>query len=183
MGFAFIFNSAKKIKGIRFTTEGGIDSPINSAWHFFETLYQSGLYWKFLGVGQLIAGLLLVTQRYAKLGAVMFFPIIANIFVITISYDFRDTSTVTFLMLLANIFLLLWDWNTLKVLLNLEPNISKIKRLEDDRIWSMMGLTYCIIYFTSSFFPNRSAAYFIILSFAIISIGGLIFGIKKGRTY
>ena len=70
---------------------GGADEPIDSAWHMFETLYRSGLWWKFLGLGQIIAGLLLMTQRFSKLGALMFLPIIANVFVITVSYDFRGT--------------------------------------------------------------------------------------------
>ena len=72
IGGAFVFSSIIKIQGHRFTTDSGADYPINSAWHLFETLYQSGLYWSFLGWSQLIAGALLMTQRFAALGAVMF---------------------------------------------------------------------------------------------------------------
>ncbi|TCI95040.1 hypothetical protein [Tenacibaculum sp. M341] len=183
MGFAFVFNSIKKIKGNRFTTESGAENPIDSAWHFFETLYESGIYWKFLGLGQLIAGLLLITQRYAKLGAVMFFPIMANIFVITISYDFRYTYVVTALMLLANILLLLWDWNTLKVLINLKPTVSNIKRLEDHKVWSIIGLTYLSCYFIAALIANDNAAYILLLSFAAISIFGFVFGIRNRKAY
>ena len=52
---AFVFASLIKIKGNRFTGESGELKPIYSPWHFFETLYQSGLYWKFIGVSQLNA--------------------------------------------------------------------------------------------------------------------------------
>ena len=87
--------------------------------YFFEMMYQSGLYWQFLGWAQLLAGLLLLTQRYALLGALVYLSIIANIFVITISYDFAGTSVITGLMLLAGLLLLAWDWNRLRVVINL----------------------------------------------------------------
>ncbi len=68
IGGTFVFASIIKIKGNRFTAISGEDMPIYSAWHFFETLYQSGIYWQFIGITQLIAGFLLMTQRYSKLG-------------------------------------------------------------------------------------------------------------------
>ena len=85
IGGAFVYSSIVKIKGLRFTSFDGSNYPINSPFHFFETMYQSGVYWQFLGWVQLIAGLLLMTQRYSKLGALLFVAIISNIFVITIS--------------------------------------------------------------------------------------------------
>lgn len=45
IGGAFVFASLIKIKGNRFTSDSGAANPIDSAWHFFETLYESGLYW------------------------------------------------------------------------------------------------------------------------------------------
>ena len=140
IGGTFVFASLIKIKGMRFTSESGEDNPIDSAWHLFETLYASGLYWQFIGVCQLIAGLLLMTQRYAKLGAVVFFPIILNIFVITLSYYFAYTPVITGLLLLANIMLLLWDWDQLKVLLNFRSELTSARRIEDDWVWSLTGL-------------------------------------------
>ena len=40
IGFSFIFASLVKIQGLRFTSESGAENPINSDWHFFETLYE-----------------------------------------------------------------------------------------------------------------------------------------------
>ncbi|MCU0449706.1 MAG: hypothetical protein MUC97_07640 [Bernardetiaceae bacterium] len=140
IGGAFVFASVVKIQGGRFTSQSGADEPIHSAFHFFETLYQSGLYWQFLGLGQLVAGGLLMTQRYAKLGAVAFFPIIVNVFVITISYDFAGTPIITGLMLLATCALLLWDWPTLKVLFNLPAEVNPAPRLENAPVWQWVGL-------------------------------------------
>lgn len=63
IGGAFVYSSIVKIQGLRFTSVDGSGYPINSPFHFFETMYQTGMYWQFLGWGQLIAGLLLMTQR------------------------------------------------------------------------------------------------------------------------
>ena len=138
IGGAFVFASLIKIKGHRFTQipdDGG-----HSVGHFFEMMYQSGLYWQFLGWAQLLAGLLLLTQRFATLGAVLFVGIIANIFVITISYDFGGTPVVTGLMLLATLGLLLWDWNRLRVLLNLPVVEEKTSPLFESPLWAWVGM-------------------------------------------
>ncbi|HEX8268281.1 MAG TPA: DoxX family protein [Flavobacterium sp.] len=113
IGGAFVYASIVKIRGERFTTDNASSAPIDSAWHLFETLYQSGLYWNFLGWSQLIAGLLLLTQRYARLGALLFFPISVNIFFITLSYYFAGTPIISGLIVSANVFLLLWDYEKL----------------------------------------------------------------------
>ncbi|MEL6822498.1 MAG: hypothetical protein AAFP70_12100 [Calditrichota bacterium] len=140
IGGAFVFASIIKIKGERFTTVSGADSPIDSAWHFFETMYASGLYWQFIGLGQLIAAFFLMTQRYARLGALLFLPIIGNIFVITLSYDFRGTPIITGLMLLANVMLVIWEWDELKVIFNLEPKQIISSNFETHRVWEVTGL-------------------------------------------
>jgi hypothetical protein len=137
IGGAFVFASLIKIKGHRFTQipdDGG-----HSVGHFFEMMYQSGLYWQFLGWAQLLAGLLLLTQRFALLGAVLFLPIIANIFVITLSYDFAYTPVITGLMLLATGLLLLWDWNRLRVLLNLPVVEEHTSPLFESPLWAWVG--------------------------------------------
>ncbi|WP_412476252.1 hypothetical protein [Flavobacterium sp. TBRC 19031] len=149
IGSAYIFASIIKIKGKRFTTVSGENEPFNTAFHFFETLYQSGIYWKFIGVAQLLAGVLLVTQRYAKLGALICLPISLNIFMITISYNFGYTHVITGLYLIANIALIAWDWPQLKVILNYEPIPLNTKTLSDLKIFQVTGLIlalYTIIY-------------------------------------
>jgi hypothetical protein len=59
---------------------------------------------------------LLLIPSASTLGAVLFFPIILNIFLITFSLEFTGTPLVTGGMLLANLFLLCWDWHRLKPL-------------------------------------------------------------------
>lgn len=183
IGFAFIFASLVKIQGLRFTAESGAENPINSAFHFFETLYESGVYWRFLGLAQFVTGTLLVTQRLAKLGAILFLPIIANVFVITISYDFGGTSIITGLMLISTLFLLYWDWDSLKILFNNKPTYSTKKRLEQDSIWIYLGFAFLIITVLSKFFIDNKNIPFSFLVMFIIGIVGLIIGYKRRKLY
>jgi hypothetical protein len=108
---------------------------------FFKVMYESGLYWKFIGWIQIIAGGLLMTQRYAKIGAIIFFGIILNIFVITISYEFNGTPIVTGLMLLAIIYLLIWDIQSLKFLF-IQKGFLKYENLKvaGNNYWVILGI-------------------------------------------
>lgn len=140
IGGAFVFSSIIKIKGKRFTTYSQEDAPLGSAMHFFETLYQTGGFWQFIGWAQLLAGFLLMTQRYAKLGALVNFPILLNVFVITISMDFGGTPLITGLMLAANLMLLIWHWGELRSLINL-PYTSEAKDQEENKpLWAITGV-------------------------------------------
>ena len=140
IGGAFVFACIIKIKGKRFTTYSQEDAPLGSAMHFFEVLYQAGLYWQFIGWAQLLAGFLLMTQRYAKLGAVLNFPIILNIFIITLSMDFAGTPFITGMMLAAGLLLVGWHWGELRPLVNL-PYISSPSNQEENKpLWAITGL-------------------------------------------
>lgn len=81
---AFLPTGLTKVLGNRFSAISP-DTPIG---YFFEALYQSGFYYRFIGLAQVTAALLLLIPRTAALGAVVFFPIILNIFVITVSLHF-----------------------------------------------------------------------------------------------
>jgi hypothetical protein len=181
IGGTFVFASLIKIKGTRFTLESGAENPINSAWHFFETLYQSGLYWKFIGIAQLLAGFLLMTQRYAKLGAIANFPIILNIFIITLSYYFAFTPVITGGMLLANIMLLLWDWNELKVLFNLKPTYTNHPRLEYDKTWEITGLILFLFTFGYRAFVDKYQLFFWFGTCLLIGFIGFIIGLRRRK--
>ena len=115
LAVGFIPTGAVKLLGRRFTNM----SPASDIGNFFETLYRSGPYWRFLGLAQVVAGLLVLSRATATLGALAFFAIMLNVFCITISYDFRGTPVVTGLMLLATVYLLLWDYDRLRGLLGL----------------------------------------------------------------
>ena len=113
IGGAFVYAGWGKFWGGRFMPAGTLSVPPEGALPidlFFEVLYRSGIWWQFLGGGQVLAGALLLTQRFSALGAVMFLPVSLNIFIITISMDFHGTPLITGLLVLANLGLLLWDY-------------------------------------------------------------------------
>lgn len=188
IGGAMVFSSIVKIKGGRFTTEDGITAPINSAIHLFETLYQSGLYWKFLGWSQLFAGFLLMTQLYAALGAVVLLPIVINIFIITISYYFAFTPAITGLLLVANIFLLLWDYQKLLPLFHTmkTQNIKTAlpsREIESNKLWVYLGLTLFIT--TIIYVPlfERTPVNWLLICIVIGAVGLVLYGrINRSAT-
>ena len=104
---AFLPSGITKVLGRRFTTL----SPESSVGYFFDALYKTGVYWRFIGVAQLLAGVLLLIPRTQALGAVLYFPLILNIFLITVSMRFQGTPFITGAMLLANIYLLCWHYD------------------------------------------------------------------------
>jgi hypothetical protein len=141
IGAAFVFPSVPKILGQRFTSIS-TDDP---AGFFFEAMYRTGFYWNFLGWAQLVAALLLMTQRFAVLGAMCFFPIILNIWLITWSLAFKGTWLITFLMWLANLYLLVWDYRRFLPLLQPETKLSLMLSEFDDAfmrkpLWIWLGL-------------------------------------------
>ena len=140
IGGAFVFACMIKIKGKRFTTYSQEDAPLGSAMHFFEVFYQTGLYWQFIGWAQLLAGFLLMTQRFAKLGAAVNLPIILNVFVITISMEFGGTPVITGLMLAANLLLIWWHWGELRSLVNLPYQPASPDLEENKPLWAITGL-------------------------------------------
>lgn len=144
LGASFVFASILKIEGVRFAPESGKNASIDSLPHFFETMFQASAYWNFIGWGQMIAGFLMMSQLFSTLGAVVFFPIVLNIFVITISFESSSILLITSLMLLGNVFLLVWDWNKLKFIAfpypknYLDDNHEFTKR----KIWFYLGLVF-----------------------------------------
>ncbi len=182
IGGAFVFSAMPKIFGQRFVTSNCEDAPIDTFMHFFETLYRSGLYWNFLGWSQLIASLLLMTQLFSALGALAFFPIILNVFVITVAYEFGGTPIITGLMLLANIFLLMWDYKKLEPLF-----MFGNKRIEmhspthpyyNNLMWAWLGL---LLFFTTvvyvATFGRNPIGWFLVC--VVVGFGGLIFIRRK----
>ena len=139
LAFAFIPSGMKKVLGQRFTSIG-TDNPIG---YFFEALFRSGMYWNFLGWGQLIAAVLMMTQVFSTLGNLIFFFIISNIFFITVSMHFTGTWLIALLMLFASTCLLLWDANRLQYIILQKGFLEirqDIKLPEASRLWQISGI-------------------------------------------
>ena len=113
LAVAWVISGFVKIKGERFAAGLSSNHPLGQ---YFDALLNTGYYYTFIGVSQVIVALLLLIPRTALLGAISSFPIILNICVLTYSVRFEGTRVATF-MLLANLFLLCWDYNRLKSIL------------------------------------------------------------------
>jgi uncharacterized membrane protein YphA (DoxX/SURF4 family) len=112
LALGFIPSGIVKIMGERFTALPA-NHPLG---HYFDALYQTGYYYTFIGVGQLITALLLLIPRTALLGAIIYFPAILNICILAYATRFEGTR-ITTLMLLANLYLLCWDYERIKYIL------------------------------------------------------------------
>jgi uncharacterized membrane protein YphA (DoxX/SURF4 family) len=113
---SFIPAGYVKIMGERFAAGLPSNNPLG---HYFDALYLTGYYYTFIGIAQIIIAILLLIPRTSHLGALMYFPIIINICVLTYATRFDGTRGVT-MMVLASLFLLIWDYNRLKHILPFE---------------------------------------------------------------
>lgn len=138
----FIPTGMVKLSGQRFTTI----PDTTSIGAFFESMYQTGLFWNFIGVVQVVAGVLLLTPRHAHLGALLFLPVIMAINVINIALGFGPTTVITAFMLLAALYLCCWDYDRFRGLFTARPFEAhhRIPTLEIDR-WEGAGFTVLAI--------------------------------------
>ncbi len=104
LGLGFILSGIRKLPGVKFTAIG-IDNPIGL---FFEGMYATGFYWNFIGYYQIIVGLLLMSPWLKRLSPILALPVTFNIFLVSASLHMRGTPIITSVMLLGNIFLMIW---------------------------------------------------------------------------
>src|SRR5687767_4805774 len=113
LALGFIPSGFVKIMGERFASGLSASHPMG---HYLQALYETGYYYTFIGITQLVIALLLLIPRTALLGALMYFPIILNICILAYAVRFEGTR-ITTLMVLANLYLLCWDYNRIKYIL------------------------------------------------------------------
>jgi len=99
-----------KIMGERFTSLS-VNHPMG---HYLEALHLTGYYYPFIGVLQVAAAIMLLIPRTALLGALIYFPIILNICILSLAVRFDGSLISSPLMVLANIYILCWNYDRLK---------------------------------------------------------------------
>jgi uncharacterized membrane protein YphA (DoxX/SURF4 family) len=109
LALGFIPSGIVKISGERFTALPG-NHPLGQ---YFDALHLTGFYYTFIGVAQLVTAFLLLIPRTALLGAILYFPVILNICILAYAVRFEGTRITTF-MLMASLYLLVWDYDRLK---------------------------------------------------------------------
>jgi hypothetical protein len=118
----FLPSGMVKIMGERFT-DLSVNHPMG---HYLEALHYTGFYYTFIGIMQLSAAVLLLIPRTALLGALLYFPIIFNIFILTIAVRFEGSLLTSPLMVLANLYLLCWDYHKLKFIFPFRPSTTQL---------------------------------------------------------
>lgn len=105
IGFAFLPAGLKKVLGQPFT------DPANSGrFHdFLHAFHATGGFYRFVGVVQLTAAALLLTQRFALAGALIALPVITAITAFCWSTGVVPTAVVATLMMLGTAALVIWD--------------------------------------------------------------------------
>ncbi|MFY0630711.1 MAG: DoxX family protein [Flavobacteriaceae bacterium] len=114
LAYAFIVAGMVKIIGERFASGLSIIHPMGA---YLEALHHTGYYYTFIGVAQVVAAILLIIPRTVALGAVLYFPIIINIWLLSMAVRFEGSFVTSPLMVLANLYLLVWNYDRLKYIL------------------------------------------------------------------
>lgn len=114
LAYAFIVAGMVKILGERFAS--GL-SEIHPMGAYLVALHHTGYYYTFIGIAQVVAAVLLLIPRTVALGAVLYFPIIVNIWLLSFAVRFEGSFVTAPLMVLANVYLLVWNYDRLRYIL------------------------------------------------------------------
>lgn len=110
--------------------------------------YGLGLWGEFVAWSQVLIGFLLMSQRFATVGAIMSLPLILNIFVVTVSLGFVGTPYLNGFLIFLNLSLLAADYHKLKFLFMEDASEFRHIRLrrnfwQVDVVW-FAGLLLCL---------------------------------------
>jgi hypothetical protein len=187
MLMAFLPTGLVKATGQRFTLLP-VENPVG---FFFEAMYQTGPYWYFIGIMQVLSAVLIVIPATATVGALLFFPIILSIVLVTWGIGFGLTAWITTAMLLAVIYLLCWDadriWAAGHAVLARRrqetPLLAGMTGVE--RTGWMLGGTMGLVFFLSTrgFVPKAVVIPMLVLGSAAVVLVLVGWAMSWRRTY
>lgn len=147
IGFAFVPSGLKKVLDQPFT------DPRNAGpFHdFLDAFHATGGFYAFVGAMQLLAAVLLCTQRFATLGALAALPILTAITVFCWSTQVVPTAIVATLMLLGTVALVVWDYPKWRGVLARDDRALVLPPIElaapiDLRLWQWCGAAVLAVY-------------------------------------
>ena len=114
LAFGFITSGLVKIMGERFAAGLSVNHPMGQ---YLQALFHTGFYYTFIGVVQVIAAILLLIPRTVTLGALLYFPVILNIFVLSYAVRFEGSTLTSPLMVLGCLYLICWNYDKVKHIL------------------------------------------------------------------
>lgn len=149
IAFAFVPAALKKVLDQPFT-----DPANHGPFHdFLHALRATGWFYPFVGIMQITASVLLFTQRFATLGALLALPIITTITVFCWSTGVYPTASIATLMWLGTVGLVMWDYEKWRAIfmsdgqsIEVAPSGGPI----DMRLWTRCGIAMLVIYFGSA---------------------------------
>jgi hypothetical protein len=112
-----------KILGERFASRFSVIHPMGT---YLGALRHTGYYYTGIDVAQVAAAILLLIPRTVTLGAVLYFPIILNIFILSIAARFDGSFVSSPLMLLANVYIVAWNYDRLKLIFPFKAGTNHI---------------------------------------------------------
>ncbi|CAN92015.1 hypothetical protein predicted by Glimmer/Critica [Sorangium cellulosum So ce56] len=147
IGFAFLPAGLKKILGEPFTDPGN-RGPFHEFLHAFHA---TGHFYTFVGVVQLVAATLLMTQRFATAGAFLALPVTGAILAFCWSTAVVPTASVVTLMFAGLVGLALWDVERWRGVLDAPDAAPRAARASspapiDLRLWSLCGAAILAAY-------------------------------------
>jgi uncharacterized membrane protein YphA (DoxX/SURF4 family) len=169
LGLIFFTSGIGKLTGGDYP---GLIGPV----HLEEWLapYGLGLWVKFVAWSQITVGLLLLSQRFATVGAIMLLPMIANILIVTVSLKWQGTPYVNGFLLGLNLFLLAADYHKIKFLFF--EDVQTLRQMPIRRSYAMIdalwlaGFVLCLG--SAALYPvNRLLTYGLSLAGMLLFIG------------
>lgn len=152
LGFAFVPAGLKKVLGEPFTAPENV-GPFHEFLHAFQA---TGFFYRFVGLLQLLAALLLLSQRWAWLGAALALPLLTAILVFCWSTAVYPTASVVSLLFLGVLVLLLWDlprWQRVLVperaLSHTAEPTHTAEPAHTARPWQACGAAVLVLYLTA----------------------------------
>jgi uncharacterized membrane protein YphA (DoxX/SURF4 family) len=147
LGFAFVPAGIKKLLDQPFTDPENV-----GRFHdFLDAFHATGWFYQFVGTMQLAIAVLLMTQRFATIGALLALPILSAILAFCWSTQVYPTAIVVTLMFLGTLVLVAWDYPKWRGIFATDDreHEHRIPRLEapiTPRLWQLCGIAILAVY-------------------------------------
>jgi uncharacterized membrane protein YphA (DoxX/SURF4 family) len=147
LGFAFVPAGLKKVLEQPFT-----DPNSRGIFHeFLHAFHATGAFYQFVGVMQLAAAVLLMSQRFATAGALLALPIFGAVTMFCWSTRAYFTAVMVTLMLLGIVGLLVWDFHKWRGVFASDERASDVhfpalSAVVDLGLWQRCGLAILTLY-------------------------------------
>lgn len=143
LAYGFITSGMVKIMGERFAAGLSENHPMGQ---YLTALHNTGFYYTSIGVMQILSAILLLIPRTVVLGALMYLPIILNIFILSYAVRFEGSSFTSPLMVLGCLFLICWNYDKVKYLLPFNSSQTVIPKPTNRSIpWTFLAFVVAVI--------------------------------------